>query len=206
MSAETYSRTGYQITANPYIFLKQEQGETASDYWLRFLENSIKLGLQRCAKSLLVFPSLRGWIETLLLTLAVMIPGYILSVAGDWYKRPPLELNEWPLAFLGAFFVPALSEELVCRSCLVPHRSEEVTTRWRLNVILGALVFYVVIHPINGLIQGGFMGELFTRWDYILLVTLLGIACHISYQRTGSVWSTTLIHALVVTAWIIMRG
>lgn len=180
---------------------------TASPYDVFNVRNVATLLWQRTLKAFATFPTKRGWVETALLVLAVMIPGYMLSVAGDWYSRPPREFGmPWVWAFTGAFVAPALIEELITRVWLVPHPSENTTKRWRYWVIFGALVFYVVIHPINGLIQGGFMGELFTRADYIFLVTILGIACHISYQRTGSIWAPTMIHALVVTAWIIMRG
>lgn len=180
---------------------------TASPYAVFSPSNLVRLLWQRTVRAATTFPTLRGWLETLALFALVAVPAYFISTSYGWYTRPPADDPAvWVAKFAGALIAPALIEEIICRVWMVPHRSEVVTRTWRWGVWAGALFFYVIIHPINGMISGGFMGELFVRPSYIIIVTMLGIACLASYHRTGSLYAPTLIHALIVGSWSILRG
>lgn len=41
---------------------------------------------------------------------------------------------------------------------------------------------------------------------FLVLVTLLGIVCTITYLKSGSVWLPILFHWLMVVVWIIFLG
>ena len=136
---------------------------TVSPYRVFDIPNVLKLVIQRTWVSLTTFPSIRGWLESLALFLVVAIPAYFLTTMNGWFDKPAhTEPSIWWAIFVGAFFAPALFEEIIMRSWLVPHPSENVTRRWRRNVIIGALFFFVIVHPINGLLAGGLLGETFT--------------------------------------------
>ena len=180
---------------------------SASPYDVFNPVNVAKLLVQRSWISLITLPSIRGWVETILLFFVVAVPAYFITTSFGWYNKPPVsDPYIWWLKFKGAFVAPALIEEMIMRVWVVPHKTEQVTKKWRYWVIFGALVIFVLLHPLNGIVNGGKLGEIFLRPEFILLVTLLGAVTHLSYQRTGSVWAPTLIHALIVGAWGIMRG
>jgi len=180
---------------------------TASPYQVFNVQNVLKLIAQRTLKSMIVLPTLRGWLETLIAFAIIAVPAYFLTTWFGWYSAPPnTNPADWWWKFRHSLLVPALIEEVIMRAWMVPHPSEDVTRKWRRNVIWGALIIFVLIHPLNGLIQGGPKGDFFLRPEFIVIVTLLGVVTHGMYQRTGSIWSPVLIHALVVTSWSIMRG
>ncbi len=180
---------------------------TASSYDVFSLRNVVALVWQRTRLSLATLPSLRGWLETLGLFVVLAVPAYWLSTTGGWYSNPPsTDPVRWLHLFLAALVMPALIEEIIVRAWMVPHPSEDVTTQWRWSAILGAIVLFVALHPLNGWMRGGKTGALFMSADFIFIVTLLAVTCHIAYQRTGSIWAPTLIHALLVTCWGILRG
>lgn len=181
-----------RITASPYDFS---------------LPNMARLGWQRIVLSLRTLPTLRGWIETFISLAVSLAIGYYWTTYAGWYTTSGVPISwSWLSRFLETIWEPALFEELICRALLVPHLSETVTVKWRIGTILAALVFYVSVHPLRGLYKMEGDALLFLNWDFIVLIALLGIVCHVSYQRTGSIWPGTIIHAASVTGWWILKN
>jgi predicted Abi (CAAX) family protease len=103
-------------------------------------------------------------------------------------------------------FAPALAEELIFRVMWLPHPSDVVDWfDWSLWAIVG-LCGFVIYHPINAktFYQAG--NPTFFQPIFLLLAGLLGLTCSIAYAITGSLLVITLIHWIVVTAWIFYGG
>ena len=118
---------------------------------------------------------------------------------------------EWPgfapafLLFGRVLVVPALLEEVLFRALLNPPPG------W---VALGArvgwgalsLFAYVVAHPLSAWLFRPSAVDVFTSPIFLFLVSLLGFLCLTLYLRSGSLWSSVLLHAVVVTLWAFGGG
>ncbi len=112
--------------------------------------------------------------------------------------RPWLLLRRAPALLLS----PALVEETLFRGALLPHPLEGLgmadTVAW------GALSvgLFVAWHPLAGRLWYRQGRRLFDDGRFLLLAGLLGVACVVAYQVTGSIWAPVLIHWLVVLIWL----
>ncbi len=159
---------------------------------------------RRVVHAVLTWPSLRAWAETFLTfacLAAFLVP---FTIWRAWYSQPPVSDPTKILSIVvAAFFVPALSEELICRAMMIPHKTEQVSRLRFWIAIAVSLAFYIGVHPLNGFLNNQ---PFFLRPDYILVVFLLGICCTVCYVRTGSIWSPVFIHMATVGGWGILRG
>lgn len=103
------------------------------------------------------------------------------------------------------FFLPALVEEFV-RVLILPHPTEGMSyLAWWLWANL-ALFLYVIYHPLNARTFYPAGNPLFFSKPFLLLCTLLGIACTALYALTGSLMGLVLFHWTVVAVWILSFG
>jgi predicted Abi (CAAX) family protease len=115
-----------------------------------------------------------------------------------WYRQ----LGSW----LKLLFLPALWQEYVFRVLLIPYPKD-----WIPEPIWWAWAFLAL-----GIFVGG-------HWLYArssrktgyatianpaawILLTLLGLACTVTYRFTGSLWTITVLHWLVVSIWWLLLG
>ena len=92
--------------------------------------------------------------------------------------------------FFGALWVVALSEEFFFRG-LLQQWLERWTGRTQVAVIAASLLY--------GAAHLSFRG--FPNWRMAAVDAVLGWFCGMAYQRTGSIRSSMVTHALVVTLW-----
>ena len=118
-------------------------------------------------------------------------------------KVRPLSLMRQAMVLL---LTPSLIEETLFRAALLPHPLEGLgpweSTAW------GALSvgLFVAWHPLAGRLWYPQGRRLFDDCRFLLLATLLGMACVIAYLATGSIWPPVLIHWLVVLTWLELLG
>ncbi|MEL6352449.1 MAG: CPBP family glutamic-type intramembrane protease [Cyanobacteria bacterium J06627_28] len=137
-------------------------------------------------------PSLFGWLESVgygLLFMAIAVVVMPSAIAID--QSPPF--GELLKISAIAFFIPALTEEIIFRGLFLPKGS----AKW---MILSTLA-YVLWHPLEALTFLPESALYFLNLRFLLLVALLGIFCLHAYRRTGSLWASVLVHWLVVVAW-----
>lgn len=141
-------------------------------------------------------PSLRGWLETLLVLAAFLcIAGYIGFVSGLFKVELTDTWTQFAIIALVAFAIPSLAEELVFRVGL-PHL---LGARWWSDAL--ALALFVLWHPLQvwlGLPMGK---DLFLLPEFLAIVGLLGASCTLLRHRTGSVWPSVVIHWVTVLVW-----
>ena len=104
------------------------------------------------------------------------------------------------------FVHPALVEEVVFRGLLLP-RDVNAWPRGRLLLVAGAaLAVYVASHPINALLFRPQVLGLFSSTPYLMLATLLGLACTGTYLISRSIWPPVAFHWATVVTWIWLLG
>jgi predicted Abi (CAAX) family protease len=135
-----------------------------------------------------------------------------LALAFGWKTRllecEPLDAR-WPviLALPATLsFFPSLTEELIFRSLLLPHPSEEASERNRSVAALVALTAFVLWHPLQGVTIRPRARPVFQDWRFLAETALLGSTCTAAYYRTGSIWPPVLMHWLTVVAWVLFLG
>jgi predicted Abi (CAAX) family protease len=104
------------------------------------------------------------------------------------------------------FMMPALVEEIGFRLLLIPHPIETATSA---NTYLGSaisLALFIIYHPINALTFFKSGNPTFMDWRFLILAGWLGGICTIAYLMTGSIWSSVIIHWLVVGLWLNLFG
>ena len=128
---------------------------------------------------------------------------------------------------LRIFFVPAMVEEVFIRGIL-QRWVIETQTSWiqlLLSVFWG-VVFFVAYHPLvfGPLIdffrtrdnkkdkedetkaKTSFYKKTFQDYRFLVLVSLLGIVCTLTYLRVQTIWPCILFHWIVVVFWIMFLG
>ncbi len=109
-----------------------------------------------------------------------------------------------PLAASGrlAAVHPALVEELLFRALLLPHPLEGEPLPALLAWSAGSVGAFVLYHPLAARLWYPPGRRLFRDRRFLLQCTLLGLACVVAYQATGSLWAAVLVHWLAVLIWL----
>ncbi|GJL96413.1 MAG: peptidase [Hyphobacterium sp.] len=71
----------------------------------------------------------------------------------------------------------------------------------RLLFILPSLALFVLWHPVQVWLGLPLAQAVFLDWRFLITAALLGIACTISWQRSGSIWPAIAIHWAAVVGW-----
>ncbi|HJT50321.1 MAG TPA: CPBP family glutamic-type intramembrane protease, partial [Nitrosospira sp.] len=99
--------------------------------------------------------------------------------------------------------MPSFFEEFFFRAALLPHPVEAISPRARFIQASGSLIAFVFMHPVNGAISGR---AVFLDPSFLVLATLLGIVCTMTYLKSGSIWPPILFHWFTVVVWIMFLG
>ena len=99
-------------------------------------------------------------------------------------------LRSFPLAALGILFFTAWPEELLFRGLLQNLLAR--TLRSPMTGLIAASVVFGFAHINNGP---------FPNWRYVLLATIAGIFYGRAWMKTGSIFASCLVHALVDITW-----
>lgn len=150
-------------------------------------------------------PTGRQWLETVSTAVLFGLIAFPIAAAGG-LVRPGAQGQAAALIFLAlrVLLVPALLEETVFRVLLNPHRSEGTGIKRAWLAGVGSLVAYVLVHPLVALVVPA--AGAFLTASFLLLTTLLGLACLVLYRRSGSVWPPMALHWLVVVGWLSLGG
>lgn len=162
-------------------------------------------------------PTMQDWLITLVAFLGFSLLVYLgyttarIAVPIDmqpWLQwkpdRSPWYCQLFTLSRL--LVVPALLQEYVFRVLLIPYPKpwipEGVWWAWAL-LALGLFVAFQVVYA--RWLRPNLLPTL-THPSFLLLITLLGITCTVVYRLTGSLWTITLLHWLVVSVWWLLLG
>jgi len=89
----------------------------------------------------------------------------------------------------------------------LPHITENVSINTCLIWVVLSLFAYVIVHPLNALTFYKRALPVFTRPVFLVSVSVLGIACTVSYLQSGSIWTAVIIHWSIVVSWLfIFKG
>lgn len=121
-------------------------------------------------------------------------------------SRPPLGAGRAIAAALMFGVHPAFTEEIVFRALLLPRRPDATRRATLAVVIVGALLLYVVAHPLNARMFWPSAWSTFSNPFYLALAALLGVACTAAYLISGSIWPPVLMHWITVTVWMLFLG
>jgi predicted Abi (CAAX) family protease len=149
----------------------------------------------------MTLPSVKGWLETLLLFLFFALVALPVAYWGQLFATR-LSVAAWLPVLATTFFVPAFVEELVWRVLLVPKPHTKYF--WQVGSL--AVLAYVLSHPVAAWLFRATARDIFYSPAFLLLATLLGFTCLVAYARTKSLWACVMIHWLVVAVWLLFGG
>ena len=161
--------------------------------------------LRRILASIILLPNAREWGMAFVLLLgyaAIAIPVGLKFQFLHWRPRPqnPIQL---PITLIGLFFCPAFFEELIFRVIILPYPDGYVAWGFQFPLILLSLMLFVLYHPLNALSFYKVGNPIFFNPVFLGLVALLGFTCAIAYLLTGSIWTISVLHWIVVTVWLL---
>ncbi len=152
-----------------------------------------------------------AWNDWLTATLALLIYAAISLPLG--FSKGFLQLQIWsaklidyPLCILRCFITPAIIEEFIFRILFLPHPTQ--VANWQKFTLWAvfSLIIFIFYHPLNAktFYKNGY--PTFFQPIFLILATLLGIICTITYALTGSAWIIIFIHWFVVVLWLLVFG
>ncbi len=146
-----------------------------------------------------LWPRASEWRSGLLWFIVSVLPIVAIALSLHDARYEPLHGAWWQVAgiaigtFFGMLWVVALGEELFFRGVI--ERALLNTWASPVGAILLSAVFFGAAH---------LWFHQFPSWRRACVAALLGIACGISYWRSGSVRAPMVTHAMVVTTWRIL--
>lgn len=152
------------------------------------------------ASALTTRPGIRAWGESLLLLGVFGLVAVYLGLGGGLINFSVTdEYLPFIVTALVALLVPALSEELVFRVAL-PWCGSILGLPARL-ADLAAIALFVIWHPVQVWLGLPLAQPIFLDPEFLLLASLLGLVCLVSYRRSGSIWPAVVMHWIVVISW-----
>jgi predicted Abi (CAAX) family protease len=113
-----------------------------------------------------------------------------------------LRNNRKALQLMVMLFIWVTIEELIFRVCLIPLAFENLLLPNRLGWIslaaLLAIARYILVYR--------YWHPLFKKRHFLILATLLEIACLLAYIFTESLWMSVLLHWLITVVWLLPLG
>ena len=145
------------------------------------------------------WPDRRAWLEALSLLAVLMVFALIAGSGAHLFTFA--SVTNWPELIaiaLIAIIIPALGEEMVFRVLLAGRRG-----RWRAAV---ALALFVLWHPAQLWLGLPMAQPVFADPAFLAITAALGLACTISWRRSGSVWPAVAMHWALVVMWKGLAG
>lgn len=140
------------------------------------------------------WPGRRAWLEALCLLAVLTI--FALFTGSGAHLFTFASVTDWPglvgLALI-AIIIPALGEEMVFRVWLAGLHGF-----WRGGA---ALALFLLWHPAQLWLGVPTAQPVFANPAFLAITAALGLACTISYRRSGSIWPAVAIHWAVVMMW-----
>jgi predicted Abi (CAAX) family protease len=175
--------------------ITEEQGVRAT---LNVRLQSIRLAFE-------TFPNYEAWHWCVGLFGVYTLCALMIGLLTGFCRLELMKASAWSIAStpIVLLVMPCLVEELFFRAILLPHPVEAISPRTKFLWASASLTAFVVSHPINGLVSRRLV---FLDPVFLVLATLLGIVCTITYLKSGSIWLPILFHWLTVVVWIMFLG
>ena len=149
--------------------------------------------------SLRTRPAWHDWREALYLLAVLTIFATVLGTsAGLFTFAPTADWLGLITIALAAILVPSLAEEMVFRVILAGRRGS-----WRAAAAIGLFVLW---HPAQVWLGLPMAQPIFLDPAFLAIAAGLGLACTISWRRSGSIWPPVAIHWAVVVMWKGLAG
>jgi predicted Abi (CAAX) family protease len=162
------------------------------------MDQLIAAAWRRLLRSLITWPSARGWAFAGAMGVCTLVCMGALGCSTGLYALQPANTHGLALRLLSVVIVPALGEEAVFRGVLIPDRFE--TSRPWLWLPLGVGVF-TLWHVVEATTFLPAARAMFLRPDFLSCAALLGAGCAVIRWRTGSLWPCVILHWTMVTIW-----
>jgi predicted Abi (CAAX) family protease len=156
----------------------------------------------RLTAAICTWPRSSDWLyAAILLTLysAIYLPIGFSTGFLTWQPQTHWA-NLWGVG-VGALVSPSLTEELVFRVLLIPHRTELLRPGGRWLWLVLSLIGFIIYHPLN---PGG--PAFFNSPIFLWGAGLLGLICSLSYFNSGSLWTAVGLHWAIVVVWLLFLG
>ncbi|MBW4622416.1 MAG: CPBP family intramembrane metalloprotease [Cyanosarcina radialis HA8281-LM2] len=156
----------------------------------------------------LTLPNIKDWQRMGLLLPIYTLVALPIGFYGGFLKFEPLAASDRTIIEIIAicFVTPAIAEELFFRVLLLPHFTEKFSRATQLIWAGLSLIAFIAYHPLNGLTFFPAGLETFNNPIFLLLAALLGIVCTLAYLSSGSLWTSVVLHWLVVITWLLLLG
>lgn len=128
-------------------------------------------------------------------------------------------INPFIWEVLRTFFIPAMVEEVFIRGILQRWVIDSQTSWMQLLLsFFWGVVFFVAYHPLifgpildflNNRSKKGRISSFqktFRDYRFLVLVSLLGIVCTLTYLRAQTIWPCILFHWIIVVFWVMFLG
>ena len=160
----------------------------------------------RIASAFLTLPNIESWLIALSLVFVTALVCLNIGLKSEFIKlsKPNLPIHKLISAGVVCFFFPGIAEELIFRAIPLPHTTENVSINTYMNWVVVSLFAYVIAHPLNALTFYKRALPVFTRPVFLVSVSVLGIACTVSYLQSGSIWTAVTMHWSIVVSWLFM--
>lgn len=147
-------------------------------------------------------PTCRDWFIAIVLLLGYGLI-YLPIGFGSGFLKLSMQMD-WGtivMVLLRALLTPALSEELIFRVLLIPHKTEMSSTPVRWFFAIFGWIAFIIYHPLNPLGKPFFSEPIFLTG-----AGLLGAICTVSYLQSGSYGLPVFMHWLIVVIWLLVLG
>ena len=160
--------------------------------------------VERTLSVLTTLPGRETWCSLAVILLVYVLLAALVVSGSGFIKPSPLPLSGWGYLRLGLILLVAPSglEEGLFRALLLPRPDE----RGALLYAALSLTLYVLSHPANALLFRPAALNVFTDPRFLVVVTLLGVACTAATWTSGSLWPAIPIHWLTVFVWLGFLG
>lgn len=159
--------------------------------------------VERILTSVLTLPTFQDWLYAVILLLSYASIAVPIGRKLDFLQFEASLHGSIVLRIaIVAVVIPGLLEELVWRVVLIPHPTEAIDSSLRWLWVGLSLFLFTIYHPLNFFVKH----NTFKDPRFLVLATLLGLVCTLSYLESGSIWTPAFIHWAIVVAWLSFCG
>jgi uncharacterized protein len=189
------------VSAPPAAAKPAAQGTTEE----QGVRATLNVRLQSIRLAFKTFPTRETWRWCVGLFGVYTLCALMIGLWTGFCRLELMKASAWTIAAtpIGLLVMPSLVEEFFFRAVLLPHPVEAISPRTKFFWASVSLMAFVVSHPINGLVS---RRVVFLDPVFLVLATLLGIVCTLTYLKSGSIWLPILFHWLTVVVWIMFLG
>lgn len=163
---------------------------------------------EKVISAVLTIPTMKDWMVAIILLLIIMATCLPLGLWCNFLsiRIPELSAIKTIHILVNRFLFPCFAEELIFRVLLLPAKNSSIPIKTQLFLGAVSLTAYVASHPLNASLFYKQASEIFTNPFFLLLTTILGIACTLAYVTSGSIWTPIAIHWITIISWLLALG